>query len=112
MKMPTLPAVDAIDEEWKAFSALRYEELIPHIRRFFLDRFSYRPRYVQQRVWKTLGTVSALSKQFDLYLRLFAKPEAVCPRDCLVIVRIGFMQRRAGNSRALVELALQLAIAT
>ncbi len=58
MPMPTLPAVDAIDEEWKAFAALRCEELIPYIRQFILERFSYQPRYVKQRVWRTFGTVS------------------------------------------------------
>lgn len=109
MPMPTLPAVDAIDEEWKAFAALRCEELIPHIRQFILERFSYQPRYVKQRVWRTFGTVSALSKQFDLYFRLFAKPDAICPRECLVIARIGFMQQRAGHGRALVERLVELA---
>jgi hypothetical protein len=41
---------------------------------FILERFTYKPRYVQQRIWRTFGTVSALSAQFDIYISMFVKP--------------------------------------
>ena len=63
--MPTLPPTDASDEEWRAFAEERCEELKPHVAEFILERFTYKPRYVQQRVWRTFATVSALSLQFE-----------------------------------------------
>lgn len=107
--MPILPAVDASDGEWHGFAEARCDELIPHIAEFILERFTYQPRYVQQLVWRTFGTVSALSKQFDIYIRMFTKPDGFWPRECLVLARIGFKQQRAGHGRALVEMLLELA---
>ncbi|WP_338524320.1 GNAT family N-acetyltransferase [Pseudomonas batumici] len=107
--MHDLPAADASDDEWYEFSEARCEDLIPHLREFILERFTYKPRYVQQRVWRSFGTVSALSRQFDLYFRLFARPNAICPRDSLVIARIGFKHQRAGHGHALVKRLVDLA---
>lgn len=109
MTMPTLPAVDACDDEWHAFSAQRCDELIPYLAEFILDRFNYKARYVQQRLWRSFGTVSAFTRQYDLYFRMFLKPQEFWPRECLVLARIGFKQQRVGHGRALVELLVDLA---
>lgn len=101
--------VDASDEEWREFAATSCEKLIPELKTFLLERFSYKPRYVQRRVWRTFGTVSALSKQFDIYIRMFIKPDSFWPRECLVLARIGFEQQRAGHGRALVARMVELA---
>ena len=101
--MPTLPPIEASDEEWRAFAEERCEELKPHVAEFILERFTYKPRYVQQRVWRTFATVSALSLQFDIYIRMFVKPNDYWPRECLVLARIGFTKERAGHGRALVQ---------
>lgn len=107
--MSNLPAADASDEEWFEFAEARSEDLIPHLRDFILEHFTYKPKYVQQRVWRSFATVSALSRQFDLYFRLFGRPDANCPRDTLVIARIGFKQQRVGHGRALIERLVELA---
>lgn len=107
--MPTLPPTDASDEEWRAFAEERCEELKPHVAEFILERFTYKPRYVQQRVWRTFATVSALSLQFDIYIRIFVKPNNYWPRECLVLARIGFTKERVGHGRALVQRLVELA---
>lgn len=86
--MLMLPAADASDDEWFEFAQARSEDLLPHLREFILERFTYKPRYVQQKVWRSFATVSARSKRFDLYFRLFGRPDANCPRETLVIARI------------------------
>lgn len=101
--MPILPPLEASDEEWRAFAEEQCEELKPHMAEFILERFTYNPRYVQQRVWRTFGTVSALSTQFDIYIRMFVQPKSDWPRECLVLARIGFKKERAGHGRALVK---------
>lgn len=107
--MPTLPPTDASDEEWRAFAEERCEELKPHVAEFILERFTYKPRYVQQRVWRTFATVSALSLQFDIYIRMFVRPNDYWPRECLVLARIGFTKERVGHGRALVKRLVELA---
>lgn len=107
--MPKLPPADASADVWHNFAEARCEDILPHLGKFILERFAYKPRYIQQRVSKSFGTISARTKQFDLYFRLFAQPDDVCPRDCLVIARIGFKQQRVGHGRALIELLVELA---
>ncbi len=107
--MLMLPAADASDDEWFEFAQARSEDLLPHLREFILERFTYKPRYVQQKVWRSFATVSARSKRFDLYFRLFGRPDAYCPRETLVIARIMFEQQRVGHGRALVECLVELA---
>lgn len=103
------PAADASDDVWDDFTDARCEELVTHLSEFILRRFSYKPRYVRQQVSSSFGTVVSRTKQFDLYFRLFAMPDEIYPRDCLVIARIGFKQQRAGHGQALVEYLLSLA---
>jgi GNAT superfamily N-acetyltransferase len=107
--MPELPVADASDDVWDDFIDARCEELVAYLREFILERFDYKPRYVQQQVSSSFGTAVSRTKQFDLYFRLFAKPDDIYPRDCLVIARIGFKQQRAGHGRALIEYLLKLA---
>lgn len=53
--------------------------------------------------------MSALSLQFDIYIRMFVKPSDYWPRECLVLARIGFMKERVGHGRALVQRLVELA---
>lgn len=106
--MPAPPSLEASDEEWRAFAEERCEELKPHAAEFILKRF--KPRYVQQRVWRTVATVSALSTQFDIYIRLFVKPNDYWPRECPVLARIGFTKEGAGHGRVLVQRLVELAL--
>ncbi|MFG0752894.1 GNAT family N-acetyltransferase [Pseudomonas sp. TYF_14] len=107
--MLIFPTANASDDEWFEFAQARAEDLLPHLREFILERFTYKPRYVQQKVWRSFATGSARSKQFDLYFRLFARPDAHCPRETLVIARLMFEHQRAGHGRALVERLVELA---
>ncbi|UXH38780.1 GNAT family N-acetyltransferase [Pseudomonas promysalinigenes] len=107
--MMILPTANASDDEWHEFAEARSEDLMSHLREFILERFTYKPRYIHQRVWRSGATVSALSRQFDLYFRLFGRPDENCPRETLVIARIMFKQQRAGLGRALVERLVELA---
>lgn len=107
--MMDMPAVDASDDTWDEFTDARSEVLVANLRDFIVERFTYKPRYVQQQVTSSYGTISARTKKFDLYFRLFARPDHICPRDCLVIARIGFKQRRSGHGSALVSYLLELA---
>ncbi|MFJ2982746.1 MULTISPECIES: hypothetical protein [unclassified Pseudomonas] len=107
--MPKLPAADASDDEWDDFTDARCDELVTYLSEFILGRFTYTSRYVQQQVSSSFGTVVSRTKQFDLYFRLFAKPDDIYPRNCLVIARIGFEQQRAGHGQALIEFLLNLA---
>ncbi|MEH6415541.1 GNAT family N-acetyltransferase [Pseudomonas sp. CGJS7] len=107
--MLRLPAADASDHEWHEFAEARSEDLMSHLREFILERFIYKPRYIHQRVWRSSATVSALSRQFDLYFRLFGRPDENCPRETLEIARIMFKQQRVGHGRALVERLVELA---
>lgn len=105
----SLPSLDASDDEWRLFAGQRCEELIPYLADFLLDRFAYKPRYVQQHLHTSFGTVCAFTKQYDIYVRMFIRPGAFWPRECLVLARIGFRQQRAGHGRALVERLVDLA---
>ena len=107
--MMILPAADASDDEWHEFAEARSEDLKFHLRDFILERFTYKPRYIHQRVWRSFATVTALSRQFDLYFRLFGRPDENCPRETLEIARIMFKQQRVGHGRALVERLVELA---
>lgn len=50
-----------------------------------------------------------LSTQFDISIRMFVKSNNYCPRECLVLARIGFTKERAGHGRALVQRLVELA---
>lgn len=65
--------------------------------------------YQSPAIWRTFATVSALSLQFDIYFRMFVKPNDYWPRECLVLARIGFTKERAGHGRALVQRLVELA---
>lgn len=107
--MPSLSGVDASDDEWYEYAEQCGDELIPHLENFILGRFSYKPRYVKQRLSRSGKTISAFTRQYDLYLRLFIRPEDFWPRECLVLARIMFSHQRAGHGSALVKRLLELA---
>ncbi|MGF6329340.1 GNAT superfamily N-acetyltransferase [Pseudomonas sp. BS3782 TE3695] len=107
--MLDFPNACASDDEWYEYAQQRCEDLKPHLENFILERFSYKPRYVQQRLYGSGITISALTKQYDLYLRLFIRPREFWPRECLVLARLMFKQQRAGHGRALVDRLLNIA---
>jgi hypothetical protein len=104
-----LPAANAGDDEWHPFAVQSCEAFIPYLERFLLDRFAYKPRYVQQHLWRSFSTISARTAKYDLYGRMFKKPYGFPSRDCVVLARIGFQDQRVGHGRALVELVVKLA---
>ncbi|WPJ98278.1 hypothetical protein R6U79_13570 [Pseudomonas putida] len=107
--MSYLPTADFSDDQWQAFAEQRCEELLPHLAEFFVDRFAYKPRFVHQHLWRSLTTVSARTTKYDIYVRMFNQPHAFWSRECLVMARIGFKEKRVGHGQALVELFLALA---
>lgn len=92
---------DASDDDWKLYSYQSGEMLIPHLSNFLTERFSYKPRYVNQNIWRTGPTVSAFTRKYDLYLRLFLRPDDFWPRECLILARLMFKEQRAGHGRGL-----------
>lgn len=80
--MLNFPAVDASDDDWDEFTDARSEELVSNLRDFIVERFAYKPRYVQQQVSSSFGTVSAKTKNStstfasSLILTIFAPATA------------------------------------
>lgn len=65
---------------------------------------------MKQRIGLGLGsTIKADTHKYDLYLRLFPRPEAGWPRETLVLARIGFQEERKGHGRRLLTLLTVLA---
>ncbi len=106
--MPDLPSIDSSDDEWHEFAKQCCEDLAPHLARY-LARFAYKPRYIQQNLHRSFATVCARTKKYDLYVRMFIRPDDFWPRECLVLARIGFKEQRTGHGRALIELLVELA---
>lgn len=104
-----MPLLSASDDEWRAYSYQQSPALLAHLLDFILDRFSYKPRYISARLHSQFGTVTAFTKQYDLYLRLFGRPDEFWPRERLVLARITFLETRAGHGRALVRRLVELA---
>lgn len=109
MTPSSVPPLDASNEEWSSFAEQRCEELMPYLAGFILDRFIYKPQYVQRNLWRSFATVSAFTKKYGIYIRMFGRPDSFWPRECLVLARIGFKQQRAEHGRALVKLLVELA---
>lgn len=108
-QLEPLPSADASDEVWKQFANQRCTALLPHLNEYILDRFSYKPRYVKQQLHSSFGTISALTRQYDIYIRMFGRPDDLWPRERLVLARIGFKEQKAGHGRSLVSRLVELA---
>lgn len=104
-----IPISTATDKEWKAYAIQQCSALLPHLQAFILERFGYKPSYIKTRLHSLFGTVTALTKQYDLYIRLFGGPDDFWPRERLVLARIIFLEERAGHGRALMSLLIELA---
>lgn len=104
-----LPYADASDDVWQQFTIGRCAALLPHLNEYFLDRFSYKPKYVKQSLHSSFGTISAFTKQYDIYIRMFGRPDDFWPRERLVLARIGFKKQKAGHGRSLVTRLVELA---
>jgi len=109
MALLTTPPHDASDDDWNLYSYQSGEMLIPHLAGFLTERFSYKPRYVKQKIWRTGHTVSAYTRKYDLYLRLFLRPDDFWPRECLILARLMFKEQRVGHGRGLLEMLVKLA---
>ncbi|UCP11532.1 hypothetical protein K5R88_07830 [Pseudomonas sp. MM213] len=108
MELLKTPSIDANDEDWNLYSYQSGEVLIPHLAEFLTERFSYNPRYVKQKIWRTGPTVSTYTSKYDLYFRLFLRPDDFCPRECLILARLMFKEQRAGHGRELLEMLVKL----
>jgi hypothetical protein len=53
MAILTTPPIDASDDDWNLYSYQSGEMLMPHLADFLTERFSYKPRYVKQKIWRT-----------------------------------------------------------
>lgn len=107
--MNNLPTIDASDDDWYEFAQRQGDQLMSHLAPFLSERFSYKPSFVAQKLWRSGRTVTAFTTRYDLYFRLFVRPNAYWPRDCLVLARLYFGKPRSGHGRALVEKLLDLA---
>lgn len=90
MALPKTPAIHASDADWNLYSHQSGEMLIPHLADFLTEHFSYKPRYVKQKIWRKGPTVSACTSKYDLYFRLFLRPYDFWPRECLILARLMF----------------------
>ena len=107
--MITIPAHDASDDEWYEYGQKSCELLKPHLADFLTDRFSYKPRYVKQMLWRSGSTISAFTRKYDLYFRAFGRPQDFWPRECIILARLMFKEQRVGHGRDLVETFVKLA---
>ncbi len=104
-----IPLHSACEDEWRAFSDQQSSALAGHLCDFILERFSYKPRYIRAHLHSQFGTVTAFTKRYDLYIRLFGRPDELWPRERLVLARITFLEQRAGHGRTLVNRLVELA---
>ena len=104
-----MPLLSASDDEWRAFSHQQSSALLVHLHDFIVERFCYKPRYIRTRLHSQFGTVTAFTKRYDLYVRLFGRPDGFWPRERLVVARIAFLEQRAGHGRALIRLLVERA---
>lgn len=107
--MLAIPVNGANDDEWYEYAQQSCRLLKPHLADFLMDRFSYKPRYVNRMLWRSGATISAFTMKYDLYFRAFGHPEGFWPRECIVLARLMFKQQRVGHGRDLIERLLKLA---
>ncbi|NUU34752.1 hypothetical protein [Pseudomonas sp. C2B4] len=104
------PPLNASDDTWHEYAddcCLYFNSKLSH---FLIEGFGYKPRWVNQRLGVGLtSTIKAYTMKYDLYLRMFPRPEAGWPRETLVIARIGFKDERKGHGRRLLTLMTELA---
>lgn len=50
MALPKTPAIHASDADWNLYAHQSGEMLIPHLADFLTEHFSYKPRYVKQKI--------------------------------------------------------------
>lgn len=104
-----IPTQAASDEEWDEYARQSCELLKPHLAEYLPAQFSYKPRYVGQTLWRSGSTVSAFTRKYDLYFRVFVRPKDLWPRECIILARLMFKEQRAGHGRALLEVLVNLA---
>ncbi len=107
--MQTIPTQGASDDEWDEYARQGCEFLKPHLAEFLTARFSYKPRYVGQTLWRSGSTVSAFTRKYDLYFRVFVRPQDFWPRECIILARLMLKEQRAGHGRGLLEVLVNLA---
>jgi len=104
------PALNASDDVWYEYAddcCLYFNSKLSH---FLVEGFGYKPRWVNQTLGVGLtSTIKAYTMKYDLYLRLFPRPETGWPRETLVLARISFKEERKGHGRRLLTLITGLA---
>lgn len=104
------PDLSASDDDWHDYANCSGTHLVSELAPFLVKSFGYKERYVKQHLNLGLSaTVNAFTLKYDLYLRLFPRPEAGWPRETLVLARIGFKEERKGHGRRLLTLITGLA---
>jgi len=107
--MLTVPKLGASDDEWHDYAEQSCEALKPYLASFLIERFAYKPRYVNQNLARSFSTISARTKKYDLYLRAFGRPNGFWPRECITLARLMFKEQRIGHGRDLLEMLVALA---
>jgi ribosomal protein S18 acetylase RimI-like enzyme len=104
------PDLNAPDDHWNNYAKFSGTHLVAELALFLVESFGYKERYVKQHLNLGLGaTVNAYTLKYDIYLRLFPRPEAGWPRETLVLARIGFQEERKGHGRRLLTMITRLA---
>ena len=107
--MLTIPADGASDDEWYKYAQQSCDFLKTHLAGFLVEKFSYKPRYVKQMLSQSGSTISAFTRKYDLYFRVFVRPQDFWPRECVVLARLMFKEQRVGHGRDLLEMLVKLA---
>ena len=99
------PELDASDELWKQYAKDSCFFLESRLGPFLREHFGYTERSVKRSLNVGLGsTVCAYARKYDLYLRLFPRPQGGWPRETIVLARILFREERKGHGRSLLSL--------
>lgn len=104
-----LPDLNDDPEVWNAYADKCRESMKLDLERWLSERFGHSSRYIRQSLGGLGGTLCIRTKQYDIYIRLFACSHNGWPRDNLTIARIGFKKTRAGHGRSLVQELIRLA---
>lgn len=104
------PPRNTVEDVWQKHAKDGATHLMSQLTPFLMQNFGYSERWVKRYLNVGLGaTLNAFTLKYDLYFRLFPKPETGWPRETLVLARIGFKDTRKGHGRRLLTLITELA---
>jgi hypothetical protein len=103
------PPRNTPDDVWQKQAKDGAAHLMSKLAPFLMQDFGYSERWVKRYLNVGRGpTLNAYTLKYDLYFRLFPKPETGWPRETLVLARIGFKDERKGHGRRLLTLVTGL----